>query len=158
VITGGNFASSSSNRRFEVSAPQLSLEDRAEIHDLYSRYNTSADAGRDEQWVETFTDDGEVHGSSRASGHPELLALRVKARQLAQEAPYHHTQHWIANLILTPHPEFVEGSCYLVRIARNRADGAIVLLTLGCYRDQLVRTPIGWRFARRELIEDPRGL
>jgi hypothetical protein len=131
---------------------ELSTDDRLAIQDLYARYSVTVDSGNDEGWVQTFTSDGAFIGANPAYGHDGLRAFRTERRAAAGSLDHYDAQHWNNNLLLTDRGDHVEGICYLVRIGKRRSDDSIVFLSQGCYRDIIVRTDDGWRFARREVL------
>lgn len=131
----------------------LSLADRLDIDDLYTRFNVTVDSGADEQWVQTFTADGVFTASREVRGHDDLRDFRRERHALAAEQPHYGGQHWTTNLMLFPHSDDeVEAVSYLLRAGRHRDDESPVLMSVGRYHDVLARTPQGWRFASRSVI------
>jgi 3-phenylpropionate/cinnamic acid dioxygenase small subunit len=127
----------------------LTSDDRVAIHELYARYNHAIDAGRSEDWAACFApggtfDDGRavVSGEGLAK-FAEAFAARVKGR------------HWTNNLVLDEDGDGVAGSCYLMlmRLTPGEQPPASPLVT-AIYRDRVVRTPAGWKFASRKVHAD----
>jgi ketosteroid isomerase-like protein len=117
-------------------------EDRDEILQLMYRYNQAIDSGDADGWAATFTPDGvfDVAGQVR-SGRDELAAFA---------ASVHGLRHTMANPVID-----VTGDVASVRAYFIVFQGAGVLGT-GTYSDEVVRTPAGWRFAKRVSTPDPR--
>jgi 3-phenylpropionate/cinnamic acid dioxygenase small subunit len=117
-------------------------EDRDEILQLMYRYNLAIDTGDAAGWAATFTPDGvfDVAGQVR-SGRDELIAFA---------ASVHGLRHTMANPVID-----VTGDAASVRAYFIVFQGPAVLGT-GTYSDEVVRTPDGWRFAKRVSTPDPR--
>ena len=117
-------------------------EDRDEILQLAYRYNLAIDRGDAAGWADTFTPDGvfDVAGQLR-SGRDELIAFASSV---------HGLRHTLANPAIN-----VTGDTAAMRAYFVVYQGAAVLGT-GTYEDQLVRTPDGWRFAKRVSTPDAR--
>ena len=115
-------------------------EDRDEILQLAYRYNLAIDRGDAEGWADTFTPDGvfDVAGQLR-SGRDELIAFA---------ASVHGLRHTLANPAIN-----VTGDAAAMRAYFVVYEGTAVRGT-GTYEDQLVRTPDGWRFAKRVSTPD----
>jgi uncharacterized protein (TIGR02246 family) len=128
------------------------LLDRAHIRELTARYNRCFDDGDPVNFAATFTEDGvmEVKDTFSVSGR-EALADMVR-----------HTPYGVVHVTVDATVE-VEGDravqnvtlLVLSRPPLDAAPGARSTLTnTGRYRDELVRTPDGWRFAKRTAILD----
>ena len=59
-------------------ARNLTLQDRLEIADLYTRYNTTIDGGDADGWADTFTADGEFAGQFK--GRDALVGFVTMCR------------------------------------------------------------------------------
>ncbi|PFG73047.1 nuclear transport factor 2 family protein [Tepidiforma thermophila] len=128
----------------------LSVEDQLAIQQLYARYNHAIDSGNGAAWAACFTPDGRFSSASGTfEGREQLeafgnaFATRMKAR------------HWTNNLVLDGDGETASGSCYLMllRLAPGEQPPASILVT-AIYRDELVRTAEGWKFASRTVVGD----
>jgi uncharacterized protein (TIGR02246 family) len=117
-------------------------EDRDEILQLMYRYNHLIDSGDAAGWAETFTEDGvfDVAGQVR-SGHSELTAFA------AEQAGHRHV---VVNPVIDVTGDSATVRAYFVVYAGGALRGT------GTYADELVRTPDGWRFAKRVSTPDPR--
>ena len=117
-------------------------EDRDEILQLMYRYNHLIDSGDASGWAATFTEDGvfDVAGQVR-SGRDELTAFAASVRGF---------RHSVVNPVID-----VTGDAATVRAYFVVYKDAAILGT-GSYADELVRTPAGWRFAKRVSTPDAR--
>ena len=128
-------------------AEELTAEDHARIHQLYARYVQAIDFGEAVAWADTFTVDGSFGDS--VTGRDALIAFAERYHEENGDAP----RHWYGALVLTPTAEGAEGRCYAVTF-NSRTQS---LMWTGTYRDALVKTADGWRFALRQLTMDPTG-
>ena len=118
-------------------------EDRDEILQLAYRYNLAIDRGDAAGWADTFTPDGVFDSGPPAEG-------RGRDQLIAFAASVHGLRHTLANPAID-----VTGDAAAMRAYFVVYQGAAVLGT-GTYEDQLVRTPGGWRFAKRVSTPDAR--
>lgn len=128
-------------------AEELTAEDHAQIRQLYSRYVQAIDFGEAVAWADTFTVDGSFGDS--VTGRDALIAFAERYHEENGDAP----RHWYGALVLTPTEEGAEGRCYAVTFNSRTQN----LMWTGTYRDALVKTADGWRFALRQLTMDPTG-
>lgn len=121
---------------------RLDGDDRWEIHDLYLRYGRAFDAGEACAWAATFAPDGIFH----REGADDLVG-REQLERFAAGMAGSDLCHQFTNLAAESSPGGARGSAdvLVLRLEARR----IRLRTLGSYRDELVRLPEGWRFARR---------
>lgn len=129
------------------------LSDRLAIRELTARYNECFMEGMVDEWADTFTSDGVFellhHDIPPTVGHERLRSL---ARTIGALGFAHHSvDHQIA----------IDGdrarqTCRLILAHRrpDRAPGSSAWLNSGRYRDELRRTPEGWRFTRRRFAAD----
>lgn len=129
---------------------QQDLADRAEIHDLVVRYGWAIDT-KDWELLDTvFTPDAFVDYSSNPGGvkgpYPEVRAWL--ARMLS---PFPVTQHLMTNVDVTLAGDSATARTMVVNPqgAATRAGPLHWFWVGGRYDDDLVRTPDGWRIARR---------
>jgi hypothetical protein len=138
----------------------LSLHDRLDISDLYSRYAHSVDAGLYDQWCDCFVTDGQLSvpvNNILVRGREELGAF---ARAYFERSAGLE-RHIMSNVLIQTAPEGVRGSCYLTMLLGGAGRSSPRLTTTGTYSDQLARTSDGWRFVDRVLnvdlrVDDPR--
>ena len=114
-------------------------EDLEAIRQLLARYCFSIDARDADAWAALFTEDGIFH---YALGEP--LVGRTALREFMAMVPgdrHHLTRNEIIEL---------DGDRARVRAyALVTKETPPVLSAVGDYEDELVRTPEGWRFAKR---------
>lgn len=120
----------------------LSADDLAEIHRLYAHYNLMLDGGDAQAWADTFTDDGSFN---TFVGTQALVAF---AEDFIAANPA--SRHWNSNIHITPTADGAAGIAYLMLWKVSTQPAEIVVT--GIYRDELVKTPEGWRFKAR-LVE-----
>jgi hypothetical protein len=124
-------------------AGSLTFDDYLQIQQLYSRYYHTIDAADAEGWAGTFTSDGVFND---VKGHDALLTWIQRA------GPNRPLRHLHSNLTLTPTPEGVNGSVYVVQI--DKTARPLTVASYSRYDDTLVRTPQGWRFRTRQRSTD----
>ena len=141
----------------EQSPPTLSWQDRVEIQALYATYTHTLDSGDAERWAETFTGDGVL--LMVAAGAEEDTGLRIAGRDAlaefaagAHRANGGHMRNWQSQAMITATSGGAEGRCYLLLF--RTVDSPATIQTSGILTDSLVKTPAGWRFARRTLRQD----
>ncbi|MBW8827224.1 MAG: nuclear transport factor 2 family protein [Acidobacteria bacterium] len=117
------------------------VEDRDEILQLMYRYNHAVDGQAAEEWASTFTDDAIFDAAGRvATGRDELVGF-------ASALPA-GMRHIVANPVIDVQGDTAHVRAYITVLKA----GAI--MSVGTYDDQLVRTPAGWRFAKRVFTPD----
>jgi uncharacterized protein (TIGR02246 family) len=124
--------------------PGLTLEDRAEIADLYVRYAFAFDDNKAEACAALYTQDGSftVGVSSPVVGR-DALADMVRAS--AARPP--GGRHLLSGVLVEPSADGASGSAY-VQVVRVE-ESALRLVAFGRYQDELARTEDGWRFRAR---------
>ena len=125
-------------------------QDRDEIEQLLYRYAWMVDRRDWKLMDEVFAEDASVDYTStggQRGPYRETLAWLARALE-----PWPANLHFITNLAVEIHGDRARSRCYfLAPMARPRADGAQeVITTAGLYLDELVRTPRGWRIAKRD--------
>ncbi|MFI5046203.1 MAG: nuclear transport factor 2 family protein [Acidimicrobiia bacterium] len=119
------------------------VEDRDEILQLLYRYNHAIDGGDAEAWADTFTDDAAFEAAGMAmSGRDALVAFASSVSGL---------RHVVANPVID-----VTGDAASVRAYVFVYQGQALTVS-GSYEDEAVRTPEGWRFAKRVFTMDAAG-
>jgi len=128
-----------------TSSGKLTTDDLVEIQQLYARYNWSLDSGDAEAYAATFTTDGVFNNNN---GHDAI----VKFAQGFHAGLGSHLKHWNTNLMITPSPGGANGQVYLVLV--DYATKPPSIFTSATYADELVKTPQGWRFKKRQTKTD----
>ncbi len=124
------------------------MVDRARIRELTARYNRCFDDGDPEGFAATFTEDGtmEVVGGPTTSGRAALA-------EMVRRTPYGIVHVTVDATVEVDGDRAVQDVTLLV-VSRPAPDAPpdkrhSRLQRSGRYHDELVRTPEGWRFARR---------
>lgn len=133
----------------------LSLLDRLEIRELTERYCVAIDNALADEWAETFTEDGVFEGlAGTFRGRPELAAF---ARRHAADPRYNSGQHWVSNFSIEGEGDRAEMYSNLALLAPEPGSSPVryYVRSVGWYRDLLLRTPAGWRIARRRVALEP---
>lgn len=125
------------------------LFDRMAVHDVLARYSTAIDTKDFALLGEVFTPDG--IGDYTASGGirgtlPEIQEWLAGALSIFQVV-----QHLITNIRVEIRGDEASSECYLFNpLGWKRDDGTIEMMYCGgSYRDELLRTPAGWRIRQR---------
>ena len=117
-------------------------DDRAEIHDLFSRY---ADAVTGRQWElldEVFTEDV----TSTAQWSTEIAGRTALVRRIRDVIEPTTKTHLLGNYTATIDGDVAEASVH-IRVYRVCEDpGRQYQKILGSFRARLIRTAKGWRF------------
>lgn len=128
--------------------PGLSGRDHAEIEQLYWRQNVAFDSAADggRVFAGTFVSDGQlVMATGTVTGHDAL------AGRATTNTPGLHT--WMSNLVVELSQEGATGRAYILTadlsVASGRRGGGSRLTGAVISHDELVRTPVGWRFKTR---------
>jgi uncharacterized protein (TIGR02246 family) len=136
-----------------VDADLAWVVDRARIRELTARYNRCFDDGDPDGFAATFTEDGvmEVVGGPTTTGRAALA-------EMVRHTPY-GIVHVTVDAIVDVDGDRAVQDVTLVVLARPPDDTPrdkrrSHLQRTGRYRDELVRTPEGWRFARRSATLD----
>ena len=124
------------------------LEAKDAIRELMAIYAQALDACRFADVAACFAPDGEWttdYGAAR--GPAEIEAFIRGIVPVKGEGP--QRKHYITNIIIKVDGDTASAvSDYL--IVREAGAGLIPVMG-GTYRDKFVKTPAGWRFARKEL-------
>jgi hypothetical protein len=127
-------------------AGTLSAQDNVEIQQLYARYNIAIDTGDAEGWAATFIQEGVFN---TFTGHDALVGFVKMWREKLNGAA---RKHWNTNLQLSGDAKQASGTVYLMLIDTSTKPASIVFT--GIYKDSLVKTKDGWRFAKRSTTAD----
>ena len=130
------------------------LEAKDAIRELMAAYAQALDACRFADVAACFAPDGEWttdYGAAR--GPAEIEAFIRGIVPVKGEGP--QRKHYITNIIVAVDGDTASAvSDYL--IVRESENGLIPVMG-GTYRDKFVKTPAGWRFARKELEHHIKG-
>jgi 3-phenylpropionate/cinnamic acid dioxygenase small subunit len=124
----------------------LSMEDRAELHDLYARYCFTFDRGEADAWADTFTPDGRF----LLPKPPEIVGtdeLRAFAENREQEKP--GMKHLMNNILVEDTPDGASGEAYFL-VFRIGPDELFRLRVFGHYEDTFVKEDGAWKIATRK--------
>lgn len=130
------------------------LESRGHIRDTIARYAHCVDGGRFDELVELFAPDGilEVEGEPAHRGRDAIRAFVTgTGRDLAAGTGAPNIRHHVSNVLIElDGPDRARARCYFLVTDRG-------VDHWGRYRDDLVRTDDGWRFAHRRVRTDGAG-
>jgi uncharacterized protein (TIGR02246 family) len=131
---------------------ESNLEDRAAIHDLFTRYCGALDNGEVEAVVDCFTADAILKSPViDVSGHDEIRAFA--GRFAAQRAAGTQFRHMVSNIAVTIIGNRAAASAYLLVLISK--DGNHRSLPPGRYACELIKEGSGrWRFSRRTVFHD----
>lgn len=137
-----------------------------ELHELQERYVSVLDNDRLEEWPSLFTPDCDyaiLPKENADLGLPagilwcnnqRMLRDRVVSLRNANIFEAHTYRHMTSGLMITPEDaDHVTMSANYV-VIQTRADGVSEVYQAGRYDDRVVRTPEGWRYARKRVIYD----
>jgi len=136
----------------------LTPQDYMEIQQLVAKYPYTLDGGLDhgKALADLFTDDGEFHQQTGRvwRGRKELLTIADKTQETPNALGHFIMNHWIE-----PTADGAIGKEYLITISAfgDEKDGRrATTVTPYHYEDVYVKTPAGWRFKSRTVVErDP---
>ena len=127
------------------------------IRNLLARIAQSADVGTPEEYLALFTDDAVWEmpanpalglDASARRGVGEIGAGVAERRAAGIQGPGSHTRHMVATIsVEVTSPDTAVAHSYWTYWGDTTT--APVVTSLGAYRDELRRTPDGWKLARR---------
>lgn len=125
----------------------LTLQDRADIADVYARYAWSLDTRDVDGFASLFALDAaiEMPGVGRFEGRDEVLRY---GKLLTDDPAYPGRQHWIGQSLFEGDAEHCRVQSYAMVTGRSQ-DGVSGLQSLGYYTDRLVKVDGQWMFAER---------
>jgi SnoaL-like protein len=137
----------------ELAARLARLEDEREIVSTLYGYGHALDYGREEDWVDCFTEDGVFDVRTRA-GEP---FARCDGREQLLEFARGHTRppaayhkHFVVDPVIELEGDTARVDSYFARLDAGPDGGHAHVLAMGRYRDELVRSPDGvWRIKYR---------
>lgn len=129
------------------------LEDKDAIWRLFMEYKCHLDARDFKSYASLFTDDAVWVGNlGKAIGPAEIEALLVRTLEV-YESDRERTYHLVLNPVVDVEGDSATALSNWGYVTRG-ANDAPVFEMLGHYVDELVRTPEGWKFQRREAYSD----
>jgi hypothetical protein len=146
LVLAASFTAAAGLPAAQSAGRTLTAQDFVEIQQLYAKYNWALDAGDSEAYAATFTPDGAFNNNI---GHDAI----VKFADTFHAGMGAHVRHWNTNLMITPSADGATGQVYLVLV--DFATKPPTIATSASYSDQLVKTPQGWRFKKRQTKGDP---
>jgi 3-phenylpropionate/cinnamic acid dioxygenase small subunit len=132
----------------------ITVDDYAQIQQLYSRYNLTLDEKRQDDWLDCFTSDGAVEGANfgRFVGREQLKHFLAKYRA---DTHMFQMRHVVTNMLLDIQGDNARGSCYILHYRTHR--GHTELIAIGRYDDQLRKVDGKWLLAERKAFWDYSG-
>ena len=129
------------------------LEDREAIWRLFLTYKRHLDQRDFAAYASLFTDDAVWAGNlGKAVGPAEIEQLLIRTMEV-YPSDLERTYHLVMNEAIDVDGDTATAKSSWGFVTRGPSD-APVLEMLGRYRDELRRTPAGWRFARRVAYSD----
>ena len=131
------------------------LEDREAIRELLSEYCFRLDECRFEEFGALFTDTAEwgPERLPKARGPAAIAELVRSIVPVRGEGPAR--RHLTSNIVIA-----LAGDAARVKsnflMVRESASGPLLAIA-GTYEDEVVRTPQGWRFQSRRILNDVAG-
>jgi hypothetical protein len=143
---------------------KLTPQDYIDIQQLAAKYCYALDGGLEDgkAYADLFTDDGEFHQQPTAaypngrvwSGRAEILTI---AKKQGGETP-NNLGHFIMNQVIEPTSDGAVGKLYLLTISPlvdEKSGHLTFTVTPFHYEDVYRKTPAGWRFKSRKVVERP---
>lgn len=115
---------------------------KSAIAELIIRYASLIDASDWDGVAELYTEDGRMN---RPTAPEDFITGRSAILASFKARPPRTTRHIVANILVALEGEALATATS--QILLYTGDGASALV--GSYRDRLVRTELGWRFAER---------
>jgi hypothetical protein len=130
----------------------VELEDREAIRLLLRDYGRLLDERRFDEFGQLFATDGEYVSAGTTSRGPAAIAESLRrimtSNPLGLAEPNYHV---LFNDRIELRGDQAESTSQSFFVAPG-ADGAPRIVMMGNYQDRFVRTPQGWRFARRVVL------
>ena len=143
---------------------------RLQLHDLYTAYAACLDTDALEEWPEFFTEDCRYRITSAENyeaGMPigliyatskNMLRDRVTALRQANIYEPQRYRHLVSGVSIAGRDEVGLDVTASFLVVRTMQDGEMTVFAVGRYIDRVVRSPTGWRFARKEVVLDSRRI
>jgi ketosteroid isomerase-like protein len=146
-------AAPSETRLDRVERRLLAIEDREAIWRLFLEYKHHLDQRDFHAYAALFTEDAVWAGNlGKAVGPAQIEALLVRTMEV-YPSDRERTYHLVMNEAIDVEGDTASARSSWGYVTRGPHDEP-VLEMLGRYRDHLVRTPAGWRFAHRIAYSD----
>jgi len=148
--------------------PSLTALDYIQIQQLVAHYSYALDTGADNGYLyaDLFAPDGVMHSRLPGEAQKSDYKGRENLARLARINPNPSgggtrgplkVSHFLTNHVIYPSPEGATGKEYLVIIDLAEDGKPGTVRQGGHYEDVYVKTPQGWRFKRREMIQSRSG-
>jgi ketosteroid isomerase-like protein len=126
------------------------IADCIAIRELVAGFNVAADASDGDAAADYYVADGvfDVEGVGTFVGRHEISGVVSSAKGL---------RHVTTDHIVVIEGDIAVQTCTLLLFQRSEDRSRVDLVTTGSYRNELTRTPEGWRFVRREVSVDLEG-
>lgn len=141
----------------------ITMEDRLLIQDLITRFGRTYDDRDAEGWAALFTERAPMPSYIAGKLSRELNTNEQRSKwaqsrlETFQKDGVFKTRHYQTNTLLTPLADGeVEGTTVFLVTYQYVAEATPRLIHTGMYRDRFLKTPEGWKFARREIHVDHR--
>lgn len=151
----GAFAATGATAAPRVAKPPIGrgppADDRLAIIELIAIYSWAYDTEDGHALASTFTDEGvlEVFGSVKASDRAGFIAMIEEAAAMKGEHGWQHlTDHHVFRDYDGMHCTVYS---YYTMPESDANGGNVTVRAMGYYVSHCVRTPDGWRFARRSV-------
>lgn len=141
------------------------LIDKIEISEMQSRYMFALDWYDADTYAALFTEDAvlewpEGYRKGRDEIHASCVRVGAMYRRLAKAAAptkMAHKRHFVSNRAIEIDGDHARARCYWFDFNNDNMPRWPYLAAYGYYEDALVRTPEGWRFTHRKIINDMSG-
>ena len=144
-----------------ASAAPANAEDRAAIADLMSRYMFALDSTDPEAYAATFTPDaaltsggGTEHGKAEIMKMVQGLKERLNKDATGPGRHFIGLRHIYFNLTLDVDGNTAKGEAYWQTIRRQDDGKPPIIIAMGRYEDEFVKTGGHWLIAKRAIIND----
>lgn len=128
----------------------LPAEDLIQIEQLISRYNFAFDRRDAEGYAQCFTADGSFFlGDEEQTRGRDGLAAYVAATEVPGQL-----RHIATSILAEGDGESATSQAYCT-VFMSSPDGGYQVIAQGIYRDELTKSPNGWRFRTRRFDQDP---
>ena len=139
-----------------------------ELLNLYSDYGMVCDSAAWEKWPDFFVEDGPYRLQPRENFEQDmpLCLLALESRAMIQDRVYgvketlYHDPYYQRHIVGTPRLLSVEDNGNRIHaeanytVIRTKFDGDSTILSVGFYRDHIVRTDTGLKFVSRLCVYD----
>jgi 3-phenylpropionate/cinnamic acid dioxygenase small subunit len=139
--------------------------DKIEIGEMQSRYMFALDWHDADTYAALFTEDAvlewpEGYREGRDDIHASCVRVGEMYRRLAAAAAptkMAHKRHFVTNRVIAIDGDRARARCYWFDLHNDNMPRWPYVPAYGYYEDELVRTPEGWRFTRRRIINEISG-